>query len=167
MKNTITTKDKDGNTLVIDIRLSDPCKNGHDDFAITGTLYESGKPMIDKYTLMCGCIHDIILETKPELKQFVDLHLSDGNGVPMYAVENGYFYYSDRYPTEGNWVEVLSNHLRISKEDCLKLCTQLDAIDNNNDRKIYFKKYVDSCKPRWKKEANAAIKELERLISLN
>lgn len=72
--------------IVVEIRLNDECKNGHQDFAITGTTsngnrWESG-----------GCIHDEILEQFPEYKIFVDLHLSDYNGMPMHFRANAIYH---------------------------------------------------------------------------
>src|SRR6187431_1139451 len=79
-------------TIYVSIRLNDECKNGHQDFSITGNLYEADKPKIDRYNICGGCIHDEIIKFYPEFKQFIDLHLSDYEGIPMYAVENGFYH---------------------------------------------------------------------------
>lgn len=68
LTHTIYTKSKDGDNLIIKIRLNDECKNGHQDFAITGDIYQKDKPKIDKYHLSGGCIHDEILAARPDLK---------------------------------------------------------------------------------------------------
>jgi hypothetical protein len=88
----ISTKDTEGNTLFIEIRLDDECKNGHQDFAITGSGYEKGKPLTDCNLIYGGCCHDEIIAARPDLKIFVDLHLSDYEGIPMYAAENGFYH---------------------------------------------------------------------------
>ena len=72
--------------IVVEIRLSDPCKNGHDDFSITADIYEQRGARY--YHSSCGCLHDDILKHFPEFQIFVDLHLCDDNGVPMYPVLN-------------------------------------------------------------------------------
>lgn len=78
---------KNGGKIHIEIRCSDPCNNGHNDFAITATVYD--KKGLD---VMGGCCHEEILHAVPNLKPFVDLHLSDENGTPMYAIENGFYH---------------------------------------------------------------------------
>jgi hypothetical protein len=103
LRYTISTTFK-GNPIIIKIRLNDECKNGHQDFSITGTtyrLFEKGdrkdgdwKVFNGKnYTFDSGgCIHETILKVKPELKIFVDLHLCDYKGIPMHAVANGFYH---------------------------------------------------------------------------
>lgn len=92
LRHTINTLDKEGNTMRINIRLNDECNNGHQDFAITADIWEKGKPKIDKWQIMGGCCHEEILKVHPELKIFVDLHLCDYKGIPMHAIENGFYF---------------------------------------------------------------------------
>src|SRR5260370_33599525 len=54
-------------------------------FSMTGEIYLAGGPLES-----CGCPHDEIAEAFPELRRFIPLHLSDENGEPMHAVENGW-----------------------------------------------------------------------------
>lgn len=70
----------------IEIRLDDECKNGHQDFAITGTTYNRNRWESD------GCIHKEILEQFPEYKIFIDLHLCDYTGVPMHFRANSIYF---------------------------------------------------------------------------
>src|SRR5687767_13442779 len=113
LKHTIYTKDANGDILHIEIRLSDDCKNGHNDFAITASCYDKkGKgSTADRYYLYGGCAHDDILKVHPDLKIFVDLHLADFRGVPMYAVENGFYHL-----TEGK-LKVAQEHARATDSE--------------------------------------------------
>ena len=77
---------------VISIRLNDECKNGHEDFAITATFWKLNKPRKDVNMYMSGCCHEEILKFRPDLKIFVDLHLNDFKGYPMYYIENGFYH---------------------------------------------------------------------------
>ena len=77
---------------VISIRLNDECNNGHEDFSITATFWELNKTRRDVNMYMGGCCHEEILKFRPDLKIFVDLHLNDFRGYPMYYIENGFYH---------------------------------------------------------------------------
>ena len=76
----------------INIQLNDECRNGHEDFSLTATFWLPNKPRIDKYFTVAGCCHEEILKFRPDLKIFVDLHLNDFRGYPMYYIENGFYH---------------------------------------------------------------------------
>ena len=84
---------------VISIRLNDECKNGHEDFAITADFWKLESPRTDGNWIMGGCCHEEILKFRPDLKIFVDLHLNDFRGYPMYFIENG-FYHLENMPKD-------------------------------------------------------------------
>ena len=77
---------------VISIRLNDECNNGHEDFSITADFWKLERPKTDKNWIMSGCCHEEILKIRPDLKIFVDLHLNDFRGYPMYYIENGFYH---------------------------------------------------------------------------
>ena len=71
---------------VVTIELADKCNNGHQDFSITSAVYIDGRWQSG------GCNHEHILSVIPQYKIFVDLHLCDYNGIPMYAAANGFYH---------------------------------------------------------------------------
>ena len=91
--------DKDS-YIKVDIRLNDECRNGFEEFAITGSYR-------NKTDEISGCIHDKIIKHFPEFKIFIDLHLSDHKGMPMYAVANGFYFLENRKK------KALMEHLRV------------------------------------------------------
>lgn len=92
MKTRINRTAKDGRQFEITIRLDDECHNGHQDFSITGSIYEKEKVKIERNRIGGGAIGDHVAEAFPELAIFNDLHLCDYAGIPMYAVENGFYH---------------------------------------------------------------------------
>lgn len=86
------SKEVNDTVVYVTIRLNDECRNGHNDFSITGDVYQKGKPKTDKYMICCGCCHDEILEAFPEFKVFVDLHLCSSDGYPMFLGQNAAYW---------------------------------------------------------------------------
>ena len=87
----IDIRDEKVNCL-ISIRLNDECKNGHEDFSMTADFWKVGSPRNDRTWEMGGCCHEEILKIRPDLKLFVQLHLNQFNGYPMYYFENGFYH---------------------------------------------------------------------------
>jgi hypothetical protein len=149
--------------VIVNIRLNDECNNGHQDFAITGTVYEADKPYADKYMISTGCCHEHILKAFPEFKIFVDLHLCDFNGTPMCPVANGFYHikngFNDAKPGDHNFMSVFCEHYRISPKEFKKLATASDQ--------THYGIILNSLliRERWKQEAKEAIKILEGLTS--
>ena len=83
----------------INIQLNDECRNGHEDFSLTADFWELKSLRTDKNWIMGGCCHEEILKLRPDLKIFVDLHLNDFRGYPMYYIENG-FYHLKKMPKD-------------------------------------------------------------------
>jgi len=156
LKHKISCKDIEGNDMVIVISLNDECHNGHQDFSITGSIYEKDKPHIDRYFISGGCIHDHIIAARPDLQIFVNLHLSDASGVPMYAVENGFYHLQNGFNEKTNLKRQFCEYYRITPK-------QFDVI-NTSENKLQFALYLQSLGilKQWNDEAKKAIKLLEK-----
>ena len=88
------SKEVNDTVVYVTIRLNDECKNGHNDFRITGEVYQKGKQKTDRNMICCGCCHNDILEAFPEFKIFVDLHLCSSDGYPMFLGQNAAYFIS-------------------------------------------------------------------------
>lgn len=154
-----TSKTIGSKTIYVKIRLNDECKNGHQDFAITADLYEAGKPKTDRYHISGGCIHDEIIKFFPEFKIFVDLHLCDYEGIPMYAVENGYYHlingFNNTKHEESNFENEYCEYYRLHPAQF--------AILKTSKNKLQFALNLQNLEIllQWKAEANNAIQLLE------
>jgi len=81
-----TTLDGEKVDIVAEVRHDDECGNGHNSFAITGTIYKAGRRS-DRCTLAGGCIHDEIAKFFPKLAPFIKWHLTSTDG-PLHYVAN-------------------------------------------------------------------------------
>lgn len=145
-----TTKDKK-RLFVIDIRLDDECKNGHQDFSITGSIYPAGLPKTDRNCIMSGAIGDEIAEEFPEYAIFNRLHLCDFEGNPMYATANTF------YRIQNSSEETVMGYARVTEDEYKTLST---CEDENH---LAYMLTSMGIRARWKVEAIAATKILEDL----
>lgn len=137
--------------ITVNIRLNDECKNGHQDFAITAEIKElRGSRFV---WAAGGCCHDEILKVFPEFKIFVDLHLCDYLGNPMYADANGFYHlknWEDKKQSFADYYGMTAEQFEIvkhaeDKEHYNYLIRKAGVVDN------------------WRKKAKKAIKQLEKL----
>lgn len=144
--------DKNGNQWKIEISLDDDCKNGHQDFSLTGTCWERGKSCTDRNMLFSCACGDEIIKLFPEYEIFERLHICDFNGSPMYPVENG------MYHAKRNGKETLQRYLRLTELEAETLMMYLEE-------EIAFRFHLENMGvvARWKEEANEAIQKLEEL----
>lgn len=144
---------ENGITYKMNVRISlgDCCKNGVCDWSITADIYV--KRRNGRFVWYAsGCCHEEILKHFPQFKTFIDLHLCNYYGQPMYPVDNGVYHLvnSDK--------EKAINYLRITG-------TEYDILRNSAEDKLYFKYLLHTMGivDRWKQESLKAIKQLEAL----
>ena len=163
LKHTIRTQTKDGNNIEIKISLADDCKNGHNDFSITASVYLAphwGGGNRDQFFISGGCCHDDILAAQPNLKIFVDLHLADVNGAPTCAVENGFYHLSEGFnntkPNDSSFKNEYCEYYRLNEK-------QFDILSTSEDKTIFaYHLSKLGIVGQWKKQANEAIALLEK-----
>lgn len=136
-------------------------------FSVTGTVYTTsswatraieGYDVPDRYTLRGGAIADEVADAIPELAPVAALHLSDDEGVPLHAVENGWYWYSD-YDGKGVHLDTsemsplarAADYLRMAPEDLPEGLTWEE-----------FANVVDAQRDRWLAEADQARLIIER-----
>ena len=82
----------DGDWIRATVRYDDECGNGHNSFAITGTVWDKSRESSAKANRKnsahsFGCCHEQIAETFPELAPFLKWHLTSSDG-PMHYIAN-------------------------------------------------------------------------------
>lgn len=135
--------------VITTIKLHDECKNGTCSWSITGILQQK-KGNGRFYDIGHGCIHEEILKASPKLKMFVDLHLCDWRGTPLYPVETGYYFLQKDKKQAKEYLRVTDEELeflaKCEDKDCFKY--QLFAL---------------GIVERWQEESRKAIQALEEL----
>lgn len=98
-----------GCTMYAEIRFDDECGNGHNSFAITGTVIN---PRRHADVEACGCMHDDIARVFPELAHLIKWHLCSTDS-PMHYVANTVYHASDRDHNGKRKGEVISSETRL------------------------------------------------------
>ena len=79
--------------LTVKLRFDDEYRNGHETFAITGTLRNT-RLVGDRGIISCGCLHDEIAQHVPKLAHLIKWHLTSING-PMHYLANTIYHAGD------------------------------------------------------------------------
>jgi hypothetical protein len=124
--------------------------------AWTGRQHQQRKPRDPD---ACGCMHDDVLAAFPELAPVVRVHLADDNGVPMHALANGWYFYSGKAHENDPYNrfrgrtphEVAATALNIEPDQLPQ------GLDYDQ-----FAEFVESLRPVWRKQAEAAKKVLSQ-----
>ena len=134
-----------------------------------------------------GCIHEQLTEQWPELADLAALHLSDINGAPSHAEDNGWYWLTgacdeadhfgeEYHPGRGSFdrrtpaqcLQLFADHCRVSLTDAAMLrLAVLDAYNTQapgrfagKSAKLARAKWAEICesmRPRWAEEARACI----------
>lgn len=141
-------------------------------FSITGEIWEPvrGNPekLEEKYGAdfkkingkqyllgSCGCIHEDIARRQPKYKSLIPLHLSDIDGVPMYAIDNGFYHF------KSSGEAVVQKYLRLTDGQMRELRQRMIALGMTKE---VFAGFVSEMLPIWKAEAEKAIADFNLQI---
>jgi len=136
-------------------------------FSVTADGKENGRESFG------GACHDIIAERLPDLADVIALHLSDIDGAPMYAEENGWHWLAkaagipQRWEPDQNQGEcrrIFAKHCRITEAEADAIIAAVTkpepvpwAVDPHAVRRDAWREICAGMRPRWKAEADAVI----------
>jgi hypothetical protein len=114
-----------------------------------------------------GCCHELILEKHPDLADLVALHLSDIDGQPMHALENGFYWLGGTHWQRPDYA-IAAKHFRISEQMARQLVRDYFGMSFSETASFLSKaaaakaktklaEWVDAQGPRWKAEAETCI----------
>lgn len=149
-KQFVVSKRSVGIKCVVNIQLT-KFKGQAPYFSVTGEAYRitgrQGRPPM----LASGCIHDYIQQVTSRFDDVIALHLSDIDGTPMHAVENG-LYWLGQNKYQALDTEAAKRHFRCTDSEIIEL---LAAYKHGKQAYIdYIDKHL---RPRWQQEAQAVI----------
>jgi hypothetical protein len=108
-------------TITAEVRYDDECGNGHNSFAITGTIRATDRRRVnprDGGHLAGGCLHDEIAAKFPDLAPFIKWHLSSSDG-PMHYIANTVYHASDRDYNATAWSEGKARDLNAARHSAV------------------------------------------------
>ena len=145
----LTTKNRDPKNYIEANAILHKIEDQKPYFSLTGRVVKNGRESVS------GAIHDEILAAFPELADIAALHLSDIDGRPTNSFENGKYWAGFTKWEDGN-AKHLADHWRISQDKAAHLL--YDNLELGLEQDL-LKEFHDNQIPRWKQEADAAIKK--------
>lgn len=114
-----------------------------------------------------GAAHDEILRQCPQFADLAALHLSDIDGVPMHALENGFYHLGGTHWERPKYA-VAAKHFRITEDEARQLVRDLFGDHFSTTAgfltktaaiaaKVRLAEWIEAQRPRWKREAEACI----------
>jgi hypothetical protein len=166
--------DRPYNGMVIKGGLRFICGNSKPHFSLTCSVYRNGRDEGG------AADHERILRSRPHLKPLADLHLSDIDGVPMHAADNGWYWLAGTvvggfgqrsHGGSGDWgkpadecLRIFAQHVRISLQEAVDLRERMLATakdEGDSAARGAFDEWICKQRPRWKAEADACIQALD------
>lgn len=157
-------------------------------FSVTAEIRRVGARDFD-----CGgCLHEEVLRYWPELAPVVAMHCSSEDGTPMHAEGNGWYFLAGYYggageqyhygngsgaATREQCLRAWAEHVRIPFADADKYAESFKDAAGMADAGVspqpaywarvrnVWRVWMESQRPRWQREAQAAIELLQTLAS--
>ena len=100
-------------------------------FAITGSTLRKNSKGGAWVEDSIGCLHDLIQERAKHLSPLIPFHLCDQNGLPMYYLENGYYWYKKN-------LETFKSYIRLADDETIPEVPkiQLPIVLNDNGTEV-------------------------------
>ena len=131
-------------------------KDGY--FSFTGAISRVTKEeKFDERVKSSGAIGNQLVLSFPDNAEYLlmsQIHLSDLDGVPMYAEENGLYYILNCSET------AVRNHFRLVDDNVLhELINSVKSAKTKEEQKKIVHEFCENEKPEWKYQAEHLIKQ--------
>lgn len=132
-------------------------KNGR--FSLTGAVSRVTKEekFDERVKSRHGAIGNQLVLSFPDNAEYLlmnQIHLSDLDGVPMYAEENGLYYILNCSET------AVRNHFRLVDDSVLhELINSVKSVKTKEEQKKIVHEFCENEKPEWKYQAEHLIKQ--------
>lgn len=132
-------------------------KNGY--FSLTGAISRVTKEekFDERVKSSHGAIGNQLVLSFPDNAEYLlmnQIHLSDLDGIPMYAEENGLYYILNCSET------AVRNHFRLVDDNVLhELINSVKSAKTKEEQKKIVHEFCENEKPEWKYQANHLINQ--------
>ena len=132
-------------------------KNGR--FSLTGAVSRVTKEekFDERVRSRHGAIGNQLVLSFPDNAEYLlmnQIHLSDLDGIPMYAEENGLYYILNSSE------KAVKDYFRLVDDDILHaLIDSVKAAENEEEQKKIVHEFCENEKPEWKYQANHLISQ--------
>lgn len=147
--------------------------NSQPHFSITGETIRRDSQRGRWEEDSCGCIHDLIKEKAPHLAPLIEFHLADQDGLPMYYLESGYYWYKEDLETFKSYVRLFEDEVipEVPEVELPVILSEtgkeLDLPEKEQEkikekfRKQFITNWLKTRIPRLKQEFDEVMREFE------